>query len=108
MIRLNDNAIAYMTKLGYKDIVLLTDDARTWCDPSKAEVSVSFTDGDGSEYAEDYFREESQIGTVYVPVHGVLLEENAAIRYEKYPWIEKFELDGIKPAPVCCIVPLQA
>ncbi len=29
MIRLNDNAIAYMTKLGYKDIVLLTDDART-------------------------------------------------------------------------------
>jgi hypothetical protein len=43
-----------------------------------------------------------------VPVHGVLLEENAVIRYEKYPWIEKFELDGIKPAPVCCIVPLQA
>ena len=107
MIRLNDNAIAYMTKLGYKDIVLLTDDARTWCDPSKAEVSVSFTDGDGSEYAEDYFREESQIGIVYVPVHGVLLEENAVIRYEKYPWIEKFELDGIKPAPVCCIVPFQ-
>lgn len=29
MIRLNDNAIAYMMKLGYKDIVLLTDDART-------------------------------------------------------------------------------
>jgi hypothetical protein len=29
MIRLNDNAIAYMTMLGYKDIVLLTDTART-------------------------------------------------------------------------------
>ncbi len=29
MIRLNDNAIAYMEMLGYKDIVLLTDDART-------------------------------------------------------------------------------
>jgi hypothetical protein len=29
MIRLNDNAIEYMTKLGYRDIVLLTDDART-------------------------------------------------------------------------------
>lgn len=38
-----------------------------------------------------------------MPAHGVLLEENAAIRYEKYPWIEKFELDGIKPAAVCCI-----
>lgn len=29
MIRLNDNAIAYMEMLGYKDIVLMTDDART-------------------------------------------------------------------------------
>lgn len=29
MIRLNDNAIAYMKMLGYKDIVLLTDNART-------------------------------------------------------------------------------
>ena len=66
-------------------------------------MSVSFTGGDGSEYAEGYFREETQIGAVYVPLHGVLLEENAAIRYEKYPWIEKCKLDGIKPAAVCCI-----
>jgi hypothetical protein len=29
MIRLNDNAVEYMLRLGYKDIVLLTDDART-------------------------------------------------------------------------------
>ena len=29
MIRLNDNAIAYMSRLGYKDIVLLADDGRT-------------------------------------------------------------------------------
>jgi len=29
MIRLNDNAIKYMAMLGYKDIVLLTDSART-------------------------------------------------------------------------------
>ena len=66
-------------------------------------MSVSFTDENGPENAEEYFREESPIGAVYVPVHGVLLEENAAIRDEKYPWIEKFELDGIKPAAVCCI-----
>lgn len=65
---------------------------------------MSFTDGDGSEYAGGYLREESQIGAVYVPVHGVLLEEGAAIRYERRPWIEGFELDGIKPAPVCCIL----
>ncbi len=29
MIRLNDSAIEYMGKLGYRDIVLLTGDART-------------------------------------------------------------------------------
>jgi hypothetical protein len=29
MIRLNDNAVEYMKRLGYTDIVLLTDDART-------------------------------------------------------------------------------
>ena len=29
MIRLNDAAIEYMGLLGYRDIVLLTDDART-------------------------------------------------------------------------------
>ena len=29
MIRLNDNAIKYMDMLGYRDIVLLTDTART-------------------------------------------------------------------------------
>ena len=68
-------------------------------------MSVSFTDRDPAEYADEYIREESQIGAVYVPLHGVLLEDNAAIRYEKYPWIEKFELDGIKPAAVCCIWP---
>jgi len=71
-------------------------------------VSVSFTGEDPSVYADDYLREESQIGAVYVPLHGVELEENAAIRYEKYPWIEKFELDGIKPAAVCCIWPQGA
>lgn len=29
MIRLSDSAIEYMARLGYRDIVLLTDDART-------------------------------------------------------------------------------
>ena len=62
-------------------------------------MSVSFTDGDGSEYADDYRIYGSQIGRVYVPVRGVIIEEPAAIRYEKHPWIEGFELDGIRPEP---------
>ena len=63
------------------------------------EVSVSFTDGDGSNYSEGYNRYESQIGHVYVPGSGVIIEEQAAIRYERHPWIETFELDGIRPEP---------
>jgi hypothetical protein len=37
---------------------------------------------------------------VYVPAKGVIVEEPAAIRYERHPWIETFELDGIRPEPV--------
>lgn len=62
-------------------------------------MSVGFTDGDGTEYAEGYSRYESQIGYVYVPIKGVIIEEPAAIRYERHPWIEAFELDGIRPEP---------
>ena len=69
-------------------------------------MSVSFTDENGPENIEEYLREESQIGAVYVPLHGVVIEENAGIRYEKHPWIHCFELDGIKPAPVCCVIPM--
>ena len=71
-------------------------------------MSVSSTDVDGSEYAGDHLREESQIGAVYVPIHGVILEDDPAIRYERHQRIERFELDGIKPAPVCCIIPFAA
>lgn len=37
---------------------------------------------------------------MYVPVKDVIVEEPAAIRYERHPWIETFELDGIRPRPV--------
>lgn len=63
------------------------------------EISVSFTDGDGTEYSESHKRYESQIGHVYVPAKGIIMEEPAAIRYERHPWIEAFELDGIRPEP---------
>ena len=62
-------------------------------------MSVSFTDGNETEYAEVYNIYESQIGNVYAPVKGVIIEEPAAIRYERHPWIEAFELDGIRPEP---------
>ncbi len=65
------------------------------------EVSVSFTDGskdlnaDGCRYDVD----ESQLGRVWIPKDGLLVTPPVRIRYEKHPWIEKFEFDGLRAAP---------
>lgn len=70
-------------------------------------MSVSFTDEDLSqsadEYGNEYIVDRSPVGLVYIPAHSVDIDEDAAIRYERHPWIEGFELDGIRPAQVCCI-----
>lgn len=76
------------------------------------EVSVSFTGGEedlndaaAGGSAERYSRgrpysiEDSPLGRVWIPGEGLILTPPVRIRYEKHPWMEKFELDGIKPAP---------
>ena len=63
-------------------------------------MSVSFTDGTEEIDPEEYLQYESEAGRVYVPKKGVLIDGPIGIRYEKRPWIEQFELDGIKPAPI--------
>lgn len=63
---------------------------------------MSFAD-ENREFGDDYLCEESPVGKVYIPMHGVDIGENPGIRYEKYPWIEKFELDDLKPSMQCCI-----
>ena len=66
------------------------------------EVSVSFTDGSRDlNKAEEPLYEvyDTVLGRVWVPTEGLVLTRPARIRYERYPWIEKFEFDGIKPAP---------
>lgn len=60
------------------------------------EVSVSFTDKQPSE---GYIEEKTVLGKVWIPEDGVLLSPPMRIRYEKHPWMEKFEFDGIKAAP---------
>lgn len=64
-------------------------------------MAVSFTDEELSP--DEYMIEKSPVGLVYIPLHSVELDEEAGIRYEKYPWIEKFEIDGIRPLQTCCI-----
>ena len=62
---------------------------------------MSFTDGnsDLNESGELYDLDESVMGRVWVSREGIIVTPPARIRYERRPWIEGFELDGIKPAP---------
>ena len=63
------------------------------------EVSVSFTgEGEIPDPAK-YLEDTSPVGKVYIPRDGVLITGPIGVRYEKHPWIEQFELDGIKAAP---------
>ena len=66
-------------------------------------MSVDFTDEDPRTGGDEYIVDNSPVGLVYIPAHAVVLEDGACIRYERHPWIEGFELDGIKPAEVCCL-----
>ena len=66
------------------------------------EVSGSFTDGSrdfNKAEASRYEVYDTVLGHVWVPTEGLILTQPARIRYERYPWIEKFEFDGIKPEP---------
>jgi hypothetical protein len=65
------------------------------------EVSVSFTDGsmDMNEEGAKYSLEETVLGRAWIPLEGLVLTPPVRVRYEKHPWIEAFEFDGVKAAP---------
>ncbi len=66
------------------------------------EVSVRLIDeNESTELAKKpdaYIIETTEIGNAYIPKDGVIVTGPIRIRYEKHPWIEQFELDGIKAA----------
>ena len=61
------------------------------------EISVGFTDETFSRPG--YIEESSVLGRVFIPEDSVVITGPVRVRYEKYPWIEKFETDGLKAAP---------
>ena len=63
------------------------------------EVSVSFTRENEVPDPAAYATDMSPMGKVYIPAAGVVITGPIRVRYEKHPWIERFELDGIKAAP---------
>lgn len=61
------------------------------------EVTVSFTDKDIEEMKEKgYDFDESELGIVYYPDHGIELAEEVIVKYVEYPWITCFEVEGVK------------
>jgi hypothetical protein len=65
------------------------------------EVSVSFTDGsrDLNEGDAKYSLDETVLGRAWIPLEGLVLTPPVRVRYEKHPWIEAFEFDGVRAAP---------
>ena len=63
------------------------------------EVSVSFTDGSEIKDPEVFDEDRTEIGRAFIAKDRVLITGDLCVRYEKYPWIEKFEVDGAKAAP---------
>ena len=65
------------------------------------EVSVSFTDGSRelNEEGAKYSLDETALGRAWIPLEGLILTPPVRVRYEKHPWIEAFEFDGVKAAP---------
>lgn len=60
---------------------------------------VSFTNEDEKEMLDKgYIAEVSEIGRVYYPSRGVELSGKVTVSYVEYPWITRFETEGIRPA----------
>ena len=57
------------------------------------ELALSFSTEENTEY----IIEKSPLGSVYIPIEEVEITGPLGIRYERHPWIETFEFDGLKP-----------
>ena len=55
--------------------------------------------GAAGSVVKKYTLDESVMGRVWIAEDELLMTPPVRIRYEKHPWMEKFEFDGIKAAP---------
>ena len=99
MISLNEHAKEYMQKLGWNDIILNVEEFTSWCAPPYKEIVVSFTNEDENAMKAKGFKADvSEVGKVYYPAQGVELAEKVTVSYVEYPWITRFEVEGIRPS----------
>ena len=65
-------------------------------------MSVGFADKDETVqfYQENgYVVDETEVGRAYYPAENVRITGEICVRYEVFPWISRFEIDGIRPVP---------
>jgi len=59
------------------------------------EMAVGFAATDDGRDLSQFNVDESVLGKVYVPKEAVSITGPIRVRYERHPWIEQFEIDGI-------------
>ncbi|MBM6947349.1 hypothetical protein [Mordavella massiliensis] len=59
---------------------------------------VSFTREEKEDMeAKGYVAGESEVGKVYYPAQGVEITGDIEVNYVDYPWLTRFEVEGIRP-----------
>ena len=97
MVELNDNAIDYMKRLNFKDIVLNIEEISSWCAPPRLEILVDFTNKSQQELTEQgYIFDNSILGKVYYKPEGIEVCGQIHVNYMEYPWLSCFETEGIR------------
>ena len=62
-------------------------------------MSVGFADKDKTaQYYQEqgYIVDVTEVGRAYYPSEHVRITGDIRVRYEVYPWVSRFEVDGIK------------
>lgn len=43
-----------------------------------------------------YAADVSELGNVFYPKEGIILRDKISVSYVEYPWLTRFEVDGIE------------
>ena len=61
------------------------------------EMSVGFTvEDDSTMISKGYVLDKSELGKVFYPDEGIVIQDKIIVKYVDYPWISCFEVEGIE------------
>lgn len=60
-------------------------------------MSVGFTDEEkDAMLSKGYAADVSELGNVFYPKEGIIIRDKISVNYVEYPWLTRFEVDGIE------------